>query len=126
MKLAFQVALGIIIAGVVLFVGKLFFWGWFLSLVAKDMQQSTGRSVQQLNRQHQEALQSIPRYRTVTEVIKPKSIRECQTIYGQEVNETIKSCMEGSLLTVRINSKTGEREILRREKYYHLDVQNVL
>ncbi len=126
MKTALQVALGIVIAGVVLFVGKLFFWGWFLSLVAQDMQQSADRAVHQLNKQHRELQQSIPQYRTVTEVIKPKSIRECQAIYGQEVNETIRSCMEGSVLTVQINSKTGEREILRREKYYHLERQNVM
>lgn len=116
MKMVFQIAVGILLAGILLFVGKLFFWGWFISAMQDEIR----------NESPAKALSSIPQYRTVTETVKPKSLRECQAIYGNEINETIRSCMEGSILTVRINLKTGDKEILSRKKYYHLEEQNAL
>lgn len=120
MKTVFQVALGIILAGLTLFAGKLLFWGWFLSSLNTELEKSTKRQTTAI------AATARPQYRTTTETIKPKSLRECQAIYGNQIDETTRTCMEGSILTVRINSKTGDREVLRREKYYHLEKQNVL
>lgn len=119
MKTTLQAAMGIVLGGVLLFLGKALVWKWMVESFIDEAHKETSEAVARVN-------ESLPRYKTVTEVVKPRTLRECQVIYGEEVNEVTRTCMEGSVLTVRVNEKTGERQILKREKYYHLEKQNVL
>lgn len=91
------------------------------------------KQIEAATEQMQRTLANMPKprapglpYAIVTERVEPRSLQECQRKYGAEINETIRHCMEGGIYTFRVDSKTKEKRLMRRQKLRAIENQNVL